>query len=64
MSRIPSTYLPFPLTHESSLITELLGHIEDLIDSGVSIKAIASMIYESYKQHLSLREERVWIDCY
>ena len=32
--------------------------IEDLVDSGLSIRAIESLIHKSYKRHLFLREER------
>lgn len=58
----PSSYLPFLLMHKSGLTTELLQFIEDLIDSGLSVNAIESLIRESYKRHLSLQEERFWID--
>lgn len=60
---IPNSYLPFLLTHKSGLTTRLLRFVEDLIDSGVSINMVESMIRETYKRHSSLREERFWIDC-
>jgi hypothetical protein len=61
--RIPDSYLPFLLMHKSGLTVELLQFIEDLVDSGLSIRAIESLIHKSYKRHLFLREERFWIDC-
>lgn len=62
IKRIPQSHLPFMLTHKSGLTTELLLYVEDLIDSGVSIGAIESIIRCAYKRHSSLREERFWID--
>ena len=61
--RIPDCYLPFMLMHKSGLTVELLQFIEDLVDSGLSIQAIESLIHKSYKRNLSLREERFWTDC-
>jgi hypothetical protein len=59
---IPVSYLPFMLTHQSGLTTALLQFLEDLIDSGVSIGAIESMIHGAYKRNLSSRETRFWTD--
>lgn len=60
---IPDCYLPFILMHKSGLTVELLQFIEDLVDSGLSIQAIESLIHKSYMRHLSLQEERFWTDC-